>query len=278
FSPVCNAIQHAHMKGIIHRDIKPSNVLVALYDGKPVPKVIDFGVAKAMAEPLTQRTLFTQVGQIVGTFEYMSPEQATLNQLDIDTRSDIYSLGVLLYELLTGMTPFDKDQLRKLALDQMLRTIREEEPMRPSVRLSSEAGALAMAAAYRGVESQKLPGVLRGDLDWIVMKCLEKERDRRFVTAGILAQDIERYLNDEPVTACPPSLSYRARKAYRKNKVAVVTTSAIIATLLVGVILTGWQAIRATHAKRDALAKQNEAETAKIELENKNADLEKKHE
>jgi serine/threonine protein kinase len=262
FIPVCNAIQHAHMKGIIHRDIKPSNVLIALYDGKPVPKVIDFGVAKAMAEPLTQRTLFTQIGQIVGTFEYMSPEQATLNQLDIDTRSDIYSLGVLLYELLTGVTPFDKDQLRKLALDQMLRTIREEEPMRPSVRLSSAAGALAMAAAYRGVEAPKLAGLLRGDLDWIVMKALEKERDRRFVTAGSLAQDIERYLRDEPVTACPPSLSYRAHKAYRKNKAAIFVTATIIVLLLAGIIGSTWQAFRATRAERIATVNEVAARTA----------------
>jgi serine/threonine protein kinase len=254
FIPVCNAIQHAHMKGIIHRDIKPSNVLIALYDGKPVPKVIDFGVAKAMAEPLTQRTLFTQVGQIVGTFEYMSPEQATLNQLDIDTRSDIYSLGVLLYELLTGVTPLDKNRLRALALDQLLRAIREEEPVRPSVRLSTEAGALSAAAAYRGTESSKLAGLLRGELDWIVMKCLEKERNRRFVTAGSLAQDIEHYLHDEPVQACPPSLGYRARKAFRKNKVAILTTGTVFAALLMGIALASWQAVQATRAKREMAA------------------------
>jgi serine/threonine protein kinase/WD40 repeat protein len=265
FIPVCQALQHAHMKGIIHRDIKPSNVLVALYDGKPVPKVIDFGVAKAMAEPLTHRTLFTQIGQIVGTFEYMSPEQATLNQLDIDTRSDIYSLGVLLYELLTSVTPFDKDRLRQLALDQMLRTIREEEPMRPSVRLSSQAGALVTAAAYRGVEPPKLAGLLRGDLDWIVMKCLEKERDRRFVTAGSLAQDVERYLRDEPVTACPPSLSYGARKAYRKNKAAVFVAATIVVLLLAGVIGSTGQAIRATKAERAAARDRDAAVAASQE-------------
>src|SRR5262249_15578631 len=202
-----------------------------------------------MAEPLTQRTMFTQIGQIVGTFEYMSPEQATLNQLDVDTRSDIYSLGVLLYELLTGMTPFNKEKLRSQALDQMLRTIREEEPPRPSVKLSSEAGALAVAAAYRGVPSSRLTGVLRGELDWIVMKCLEKERDRRFVTAGSLAQDVERYLRDEPVTACPPSLAYRARKAYRKHKAAISIAAALAVVLLAGVIGSTWQAVRATRAE-----------------------------
>lgn len=255
FIPVCHAIQHAHMKGIIHRDVKPSNVLIALYDGKPAPKVIDFGVAKAMAEPLTKRTLFTQVGQIVGTFEYMSPEQATLNQLDIDTRSDVYSLGVLLYELLTGVTPLDKERLRQLALDQMLQTIREEEPLRPSARLSSEAGALAAAAAYRGTDSARLAGVLRGELDWIVMKCLEKERDRRFVTAGNLAQDVERYLRDEPVTACPPTVGYRLRKFARKHRKLLATVAAFAVLLLLGVAASTWQAVRATQA--EAVANEN---------------------
>jgi serine/threonine protein kinase/WD40 repeat protein len=262
FIPVCNAIQHAHMKGIIHRDVKPSNVLIALYDGKPVPKVIDFGVSKAMAEPLTQRTLFTQIGQVVGTVEYMSPEQATLNQLDIDTRSDIYSLGVLLYELLTGVTPIDKEKLRTLAFDQMLRAIREEEPMRPSARLSSARDALAVAAAYRGGDSHKLIGLLRGELDWIVMKCLEKERDRRFITAGSLAQDIERYLRDEPVTACPPSLGYRLRKAYRKHKAGIIVAALCAFLLFDGILATVWQAFRATQAEGVAVAKQLDAEKA----------------
>lgn len=286
FVPVCNAIQHAHMKGIIHRDIKPSNVLIALYDGKPVPKVIDFGVAKAMSEPLTQRTMFTQIGQVVGTFEHMSPEQATLNQLDIDTRSDIYSLGVLLYELLTGMTPLNKDRLRTLALDQMLKTIREEEPVRPSVKLSSEAGALAVAAAYRNVPSAKLTGLLRGELDWIVMKCLEKERNRRFVTAGSLAEDIERYLRNEPVHACPPSLAYRAQKAYRKNKLAIAVTGIVAAALLLGTVVSIIFAVNAVHARRLAEAAEGEiskkheiAEKAKEEAEterDKNATMVKK--
>jgi serine/threonine protein kinase/WD40 repeat protein len=261
FIPVCQAIQHAHTKGIIHRDVKPSNVLVALYDGKPVPKVIDFGVAKAMAEPLTQRTLFTQIGQIVGTFEYMSPEQATLNQLDIDTRSDIYSLGVLLYELLTGLTPFDKEHLGRLAVDQILRTIREEEPPRPSARLSSQTGALALAATYRGSNANQLSGLLRGELDWIVMKCLEKERDRRFVTAGSLARDVERYLRDEPITACPPSLAYRARKAFRKHRAALSVAAILTVVLLAGVIASTWQAIRATYAE-DAAARERDAALA----------------
>jgi WD40 repeat protein/serine/threonine protein kinase len=272
FIPVCQAIQHAHMKGIIHRDVKPSNVLIALYDGKPVPKVIDFGVAKAMGEPLTQRTLFTQVGQIVGTFEYMSPEQATLNQLDIDTRSDIYSLGVLLYELLTGVTPLDKERLRTLALDQMLRTIREEEPMRPSARLSSAAGALAVAAAYRGGDSQTLVSQLRGELDWIVMRGLEKERARRYDTANALARDVERYLKDEPVEACPPSAGYRLRKFARKNRKVLATLTTFIVLLLLGIAGSTWQAVRATQA--EAVANENAVQAQEKEQEaNKERDV-----
>jgi serine/threonine protein kinase/WD40 repeat protein len=251
FVSVCNAIQHAHQKGVIHRDIKPSNVLVALYDGQPVPKVIDFGVAKAVGEPLTDKTLFTRHGQVVGTFEYMSPEQANLDQLDIDTRSDVYALGVLLYELLTGTTPLDKDRLRQAGLAEVLRLIREEEPPKPSTRLTSSHGLLATAAAYRKTDSQKLPRAVRGELDWIVMKALDKDRNRRFPTANGLAADVERFLKGEPVQACPPTLGYRFRKYARKHKVALAAGTAVAAALLVGLGLTSWQAVRATNAKRD---------------------------
>src|SRR5688500_4459307 len=232
FVQVCQAVQHAHQKGIIHRDLKPSNVLVALYDGKPVPKVIDFGVAKATGGRLTEHTVFTGFGAVVGTPEYMSPEQAELNQLDVDTRSDVYSLGVILYELLTGSTPVERGRFNQAALMEVLRVVREEEPPRPSTRLST-TDQLPSIAANRGLEPKKLSGVVRGELDWIVMKSLEKDRARRYETANGFAADVRRYLAGEAVQAVPPSAVYRFRKFARRNKAAL----AIASTAIVGLLL-----------------------------------------
>src|SRR5436309_3268449 len=224
FLPVCQAVQHAHQKGVIHRDLKPSNVLVALYDGKPVPKVNDFGVAKAAGQSLTEKTLVTGFGNIVGTLEYMAPEQAEINQLDIDTRSDVYALGVLLYELLTGTTPLDRERLKKAALVEVLRLVREEEAPRASTRLSA-SDALSSIAANRGTDPARLTKLLRSELDWILMKALDKDRTRRYETATGFAEDVRRYLADDPVTACPPSVGYRLRKFLRRHKGPVLAAA-----------------------------------------------------
>ncbi len=259
FKEVCNAVQHAHQKGIIHRDLKPSNVMVTLYDGKPVPKVIDFGVAKATSQKLTDRTMFTQFGQMVGTLEYMSPEQAEISGLDVDTRSDIYSLGVLLYELLTGGTPLDRKRFKEAALDEIQRMIREEEPPKPSTRLST-VNELASISAQRGIEPKKLSMLLRGDLDWIVMKSLEKDRTRRYDSASNFAADVGRYLADEPVEACPPSASYKLRKFTKRNKGPMMVTAALALLLFCGTTISTWQAIRATRAENLARHRLGEVE------------------
>jgi serine/threonine protein kinase len=250
---VCGAVQHAHHKGVIHRDIKPSNVLVAEYDGVPVPRVIDFGVAKAMGQQLTERTLFTHFGQIIGTFEYMSPEQSRFNQLDVDTRSDIYSLGVLLYELLAGSTPIERERLQTAAFDQILHMISDEEPPQPSVRIGSSE-SLPSIAANRGTEPKRLTGVVRGDLDWVVMKALEKDRSRRYDTASSLARDIDHFLADEPVSARPPSATYRLQKFVRRNKLAFAAGIAIAAALIGGLGLSTWMYAKERAARERAVA------------------------
>ncbi|MBI5693265.1 MAG: tetratricopeptide repeat protein [Verrucomicrobia bacterium] len=250
---VCHAVQHAHQKGIIHRDLKPSNILVALHDDLPVPKVIDFGVAKATAGRLTDQTLYTTVEHFIGTPAYMSPEQAQVSVVDIDTRSDIYSLGVLLYELLTGRTPFDTAELLKVGLDEMRRHIREVDPPRPSTRLSTLQGdALSTTAQRRQIPVPKLLSLVRGDLDWIVMRCLEKDRARRYETANGLAADLTRHLHHEPVSACPPSQWYRLRKLVRRNKLAFAAGAAVAAALVLGMVVSTWQAVRASRAERTA--------------------------
>jgi serine/threonine protein kinase/tetratricopeptide (TPR) repeat protein len=265
FVTVCQAIQHAHQKGIIHRDLKPSNVLVTSHDGKPVAKVIDFGVAKAIHQQLTERTIYTNFAQMVGTPLYMSPEQAEMSGLDIDTRSDIYSLGVLLYELLTGTTPLEKKRFAQAAYDEIRRLIREEEPPRPSQRLST-SDTLPSLAASRKTEPAKLSRMLRGEVDWIVMKALEKDRTRRYETANSLARDVQRYLADEEVEACPPSAAYRLKKFARRHKGRVIAASFVLFALLVGMAGATWGLVRAERARaaaadarREALANEQKA-------------------
>jgi serine/threonine protein kinase/Tfp pilus assembly protein PilF len=278
FIPVCQAIQHAHQKGIIHRDIKPSNVLVTLYDGKPVPKVIDFGVAKATDQKLTERTMFTNFGMMVGTLEYMSPEQAEMSALGVDTRSDIYSLGVLLYELLTGSTPLSYQQMKLAAYAEVLRMIKEEEPPKPSTRLSNSGEALASISAQRKTEPAKLAKLVRGELDWIVMKTLEKDRNRRYETANGLARDIARYLADESVEACPPSRGYRLKKFLRRNKAAVMTSIVIVFLLLGGVIGTSLGLWEADHQRDSAIAAFTQETKAKGVAQKRLMQLEKANE
>jgi eukaryotic-like serine/threonine-protein kinase len=271
FIPVCQAVQHAHQKGIIHRDLKPSNVIVGLYDGRPVPKVIDFGVAKATGTKLTDKSVYTEVGSIVGTLEYMSPEQAEFNNLDIDTRSDIYALGVLLYELLTGTVPFSRKELQSHGFAEMLRIIKEVEPQKPSTRLSG-SGSLPSLAACRHTEPKKLSRLFRGELDWMVMKALEKDRSRRYETANGFAMDIQRYLADEPVLAGPPSATYRMKKFVKRNKAQVVAAGLVLLTLLGGIGGTTIGLIEAKRQERIAfdlfiakeIARQTEAEQRQI--------------
>ncbi len=265
FVQVCSAVQHAHQKGVIHRDLKPSNILVTEHDGVPVPKVIDFGLAKALhhQHALTERTLYTAFGTVVGTPLYMAPEQVGINALDVDTRTDIYALGVLLYELLTGTTPLEKKRFAEAAWEEICRVIREEEPPRPSTRLSS-SDALPSIAARRHTEPAKLARFVRGELDWIVMRALEKDRNRRYSTANAFARDVQRYLADEPVEACPPSAGYRLRKFARKHRSGLTAAAAFGALLTAGVVVSTWQAVRATQAERAAVAARD-AEAAQRE-------------
>jgi len=255
FIQVCDAIQHAHQKGIIHRDIKPSNILVtAGRDGKPAPKVIDFGIAKAITgHQLTDKTIFTAYEMLIGTPAYMSPEQAALAITDVDTRTDIYSLGVLLYELLTGTTPFDTRELLKAGFDEVRRVIRDEEPVRPSTRLTAMTAAdLMRVSKHHGAEGTKLIHEMRGDLDWIVMKALEKDRTRRYATANGLGMDIQRHLSGEPVLACPPSRLYRFRKLVSRHKLEFAAFGIVLVTLVAGLGITTWSLANEKRAHREA--------------------------
>jgi serine/threonine protein kinase len=276
FTAICQAVQHAHQKGIVHRDLKPANILVTLVDGRGVPKVIDFGVAKAVAGRLTDESLSTQFGAVIGTFEYMAPEQAGYAGEDIDTRADIYSLGVILYELLTGLRPLDAKRLRKAAFAEMIRIIKEEEPSKPSARLSTDASAPSLAA-LRQIEPKKLTALLRGELDWVVMKCLEKQRDHRYETANALARDLQHYLADEPVEARPPSARYRLGKFLKRHKGQVVAASLVLLALIVGMAGTTGGLIEARNNEQAAVAARNDLATKNTELERSQAEIVEKN-
>jgi len=268
FVNICQAVQHAHQKGIIHRDLKPSNILVTLHDGTPVVKVIDFGIAKATGQQLTDKTLFTNFALFIGTPMYMSPEQAAHSGLDVDTRADIYALGVLLYELLTGTTPFDKQAMQKAPYDEIQRIIREEEPPRPSTQLTTLGKDTATICANRRSDSRQLSQMLRGELDWIVLKALEKDRNRRYETVSAFAADIQRYLRDEPVQACPPSLRYRMRKFVRRNKGRVIAASLVLLALVAGMVGTTWGLFEALQQKREARQQADIAQAVSDFLQN----------
>ena len=264
FVAVCNAVQHAHQKGIIHRDLKPSNLLVTLHDGQPVVKVIDFGVAKALHQKLTDRTIYTRFAQMIGTPLYMSPEQAEMSGLEIDTRTDVYSLGVLLYELLTGSTPFDKRRLAKAAYDELLKIIRDEEPPKPSTRLSQSTESLPAIAAQRRTDPAKLSKMFRGDLDWITMKALEKDRTRRYGSARELAEDIERYERGDPIVAKSPTLRYLLGKYVRRNRLQIGTAAAIFAAVIAGTV---FEFYRIDRDRREAIKSRHEAVEARAAAE-----------
>ncbi len=262
FATVCRAVQHAHQKGVIHRDLKPTNVLVTRIDGAAVPKIIDFGVAKAINQEQVERTAYTNFAQLVGTPLYMSPEQAELSGVDVDTRSDVYSLGVLLYELLAGETPFDKQTLKEAGFDEMRRIIREDEPPKPSTRISTlQAEALSTLSGQHSSDPRKFSQTLHGELDWLVMKSLEKDRDRRYESASAFADDVVRYLNDEPVEACPPSGVYRIRKFARRNRTVITTAALIAVALTTGTIVSTWQALKALDAQELADRRLTDAQT-----------------